>query len=646
MAEVAGEVKLILSADGTSWSAELDKAQRSLNKLKGATGETARHTRAEMTEAKHAIHLVGDEIGVHLPRALQGFVAHLPGVAKAMAAAFDTVAVIGLVMVLVETGKKIFEWHEKREEEAKKTSEALKKMASEIASVSAGLELSNSKIEDTIAKLEHKPAENAMKTALLEASDQADKLGEKLDKDLEKLSDIKVSSGLTGLFTGGPSETDKAAGGAARRLQEIIDSYTPVLARVAESGDRGNYNRVRGEELNRIAVDPELNKNLAALEKYLNANQDLVGKRNAEFDKAADAYQILAGAARTLNQQQQEEIGKQTISTLQAAEDAKGSDEDAADALRRQVESPNTSTFYTPFHDLAKSMAKEQSAYAADDAKLLAEQTRDNAKNFVEWLQAQQGAGVSGAFAANLPSVRLATAPSPLNPAVQGAVNALDELAKSFTDITAIMHSLVTNSLNTVNSSILKTMTDPYHRGDWKAAGKSIASGIAGTGLTMAEGSLMKAFGVGSHKPTGAPGDPYSVRIVGSSLASGAASVVSGVTAAATSSAGSTFGKILGTVLSAVPFMAAGGTLETGMPAIVGERGPELFIPSGAGRIVPNGALQGATHVWNIDARGSSDPAAVRFAVQRGIMEAAPRIAAGSIAAQRDMASRKPVMAR
>jgi hypothetical protein len=162
----------------------------------------------------------------------------------------------------------------------------------------------------------------------------------------------------------------------------------------------------------------------------------------------------------------------------------------------------------------------------------------------------------------------------------------------------------------------------------------------------MAEGSLMKAFGVGSHKPTGAPGDPYSVRIVGSSLASGAASVVSGVTAAATSSAGSTFGKILGTVLSAVPFMAAGGTLETGMPAIVGERGPELFIPSGAGRIVPNGALQGATHVWNIDARGSSDPAAVRFAVQRGIMEAAPRIAAGSIAAQRDMASRKPVMAR
>jgi hypothetical protein len=79
----------------------------------------------------------------------------------------------------------------------------------------------------------------------------------------------------------------------------------------------------------------------------------------------------------------------------------------------------------------------------------------------------------------------------------------------------------------------------------------------------------------------------------------------------------------------------------------VGENGPELFVPSGSGRIVPNDAFRGGTtHVWQIDARGSSDPAAVRFAVQRGIMAATPQIAAGSIAASRDMASRKPVMSR
>jgi hypothetical protein len=105
-------------------------------------------------------------------------------------------------------------------------------------------------------------------------------------------------------------------------------------------------------------------------------------------------------------------------------------------------------------------------------------------------------------------------------------------------------------------------------------------------------------------------------------------------------------GKVLGTLVSAIPFMAEGGSLDTGMPAIVGERGPELFVPSGSGRIIPNDALGGMTHVWNIDARGSSDPAAVRFAVQRGILEAAPRIAAGSIAASRDMAARKPTLAR
>jgi hypothetical protein len=52
------------------------------------------------------------------------------------------------------------------------------------------------------------------------------------------------------------------------------------------------------------------------------------------------------------------------------------------------------------------------------------------------------------------------------------------------------------------------------------------------------------------------------------------------------------------------------------------------------------------SHTWNIDARGASDPAAVRFAVQPAIAEAAPMIAAGSIAAARDLDSRRPLMSR
>ena len=55
-------------------------------------------------------------------------------------------------------------------------------------------------------------------------------------------------------------------------------------------------------------------------------------------------------------------------------------------------------------------------------------------------------------------------------------------------------------------------------------------------------------------------------------------------------------------------FRAAGGSVMAGSPYVVGERGPELFVPGRSGTIVPNNALGGeATNVViNVDASGSS----------------------------------------
>ena len=58
-----------------------------------------------------------------------------------------------------------------------------------------------------------------------------------------------------------------------------------------------------------------------------------------------------------------------------------------------------------------------------------------------------------------------------------------------------------------------------------------------------------------------------------------------------------------------VPGFAAGGRPPVGKPAIVGERGPELFIPSQAGTIIPNNQLgrgSSTSVVVNVDASGSS----------------------------------------
>ena len=58
-------------------------------------------------------------------------------------------------------------------------------------------------------------------------------------------------------------------------------------------------------------------------------------------------------------------------------------------------------------------------------------------------------------------------------------------------------------------------------------------------------------------------------------------------------------------MFAALPRFANGGSISGGQPAIVGEKGPELFMPGRSGSIVPNNALGGATINVSVDASGS-----------------------------------------
>lgn len=75
---------------------------------------------------------------------------------------------------------------------------------------------------------------------------------------------------------------------------------------------------------------------------------------------------------------------------------------------------------------------------------------------------------------------------------------------------------------------------------------------------------------------------------------------------------------------------ANGGQVNAGRTYLVGERGPELFSPATNGQIVANDNMRGGGMVINVDARGASDPEAVRQQVERGILEAAPAIVAAA----------------
>ena len=68
---------------------------------------------------------------------------------------------------------------------------------------------------------------------------------------------------------------------------------------------------------------------------------------------------------------------------------------------------------------------------------------------------------------------------------------------------------------------------------------------------------------------------------------------------------------------------ANGGRPPKGRPSIVGERGPELFVPDSAGTIIPNHEMGGANVVVNVDASGSSVEGDAGAAQELGSMLAA-----------------------
>src|SRR5271166_3279391 len=97
-----GTATVNLKAETASFKAAMREAA-------ATTRQTAAEMRTSMYEARGAITLLGEEVGVHLPRHLRNFVATLPGVSTLMSAAFSSIAIVGLGAIVLETARKIYD---------------------------------------------------------------------------------------------------------------------------------------------------------------------------------------------------------------------------------------------------------------------------------------------------------------------------------------------------------------------------------------------------------------------------------------------------------------------------------------------------------------------------------------------------------
>ena len=127
---------------------------------------------------------------------------------------------------------------------------------------------------------------------------------------------------------------------------------------------------------------------------------------------------------------------------------------------------------------------------------------------------------------------------------------------------------------------------------------------------TDATGKLSEAFKqVGDNIATGVSDALTDAILQTKSLADAARGLLQGIARDLLRLGINTFlSSTFGGIFSSLPTFASGGRPPVGRPSIVGERGPELFVPSTAGTIIPNDKMGGVTNniVVNVDVDGGA----------------------------------------
>jgi hypothetical protein len=153
------------------------------------------------SESRASLALLGEEIGIRIPRHVRGFISTMPGVEEALSMGFKTIAVAAVVMVLYEAIKKAVEFRGRLEElriASERESAELQRFTDGQKLANDEMRVANDRLEVAIAKLEGKPR-NELKLAIDEAALAADHLTEKLDKALRSFYEI-VQKNAPGTF--------------------------------------------------------------------------------------------------------------------------------------------------------------------------------------------------------------------------------------------------------------------------------------------------------------------------------------------------------------------------------------------------------------------------------------------------------------
>jgi hypothetical protein len=290
--------------------ADAAKAARgSFNEIKSGADEMGRATGGSMMEARHGVMLLGEEFGVHLPRALTSFIASIGPVAGVMQAAFPFLAIIAGVTLLIEHLDKL----KSAAQQVGEKSAAWQKLIDVNEEYGDSLKVTNERLKQELAALNGGMTNN-LAVALKEASVQADQLAGHLQEDLDKAMKLvegqQVSVWSRLLNTEGSSDVTDKLRSDFEAAKQVIERGKEQIRQASQSG---NANAVQTAE---TGARVNAQKSLGDMIVWVGAQLDEATAKQAKYNAESAADKILPTSLAYSDQSQRIAILKGALSDL------------------------------------------------------------------------------------------------------------------------------------------------------------------------------------------------------------------------------------------------------------------------------------------------------------------------------------------
>lgn len=612
--------------------------------LENANKETTRQTRKmsqdfrdQSEKARDSLDLIGNAIGINLPRELKKVIAVIPGVGAALATAFNSVVVIALISVLVEIYRKFGEIREA----AKKTAEAqgkvtdqfremgresdkalieahaklirlnegpLAEMKFRIASINDELEIAtrlfqNLKLDEKVSALSGNLLDN-----LGDAKEKLEAFVPKLKELLNVQGDLKgAQAAVAAELAKQSGEYERlkrlqAAGGIGSGPVEGLRLYLEYLTQISTEVGKGisleeTLKKIREKEFNNEKLD-ERNK--------------LLKQQNDEWNKEVDTVKSLQGETdnllgKELSQSEREILAIQ--GTIQKWEEYKAAWEDAHGGIST-IANENVKQLTAEIEHL------KAEADAAINTALQAAALNDKSLQEI-FKNPTMPVYTGGTQAAEMENIKTNQ---------QEAQNEADRLKDSIQSVNeklkeqiAVLDELKAQGrLTQEEYDKLKKKAEEAATGmsaSWKTLGQHI-------GDTIKQAALFGRSWTDALKAILIELVQVILQMtVLKNLKSGGGGI------------GGFFGGLLGGLLGGK--RADGGPVAANATYLVGERGPELFAPGVSGSIIPNSGSSGVQVIYQIDARGAD--ISVEQRIRRAIAESESRAVTRAVTTVREV---------